>query len=195
MVAPTLVPPPGVLGGLLSLVPMPLSVQVSTPQFVRSGRTGTIVVSYTNPNNFDMVAPLLNITSTNANVFFSIPDDPNDYTQDAQVVAVAPSGPAGILRPGQSGQLTLTLLSEDPVDDDPLPLTVDQIEAAQTINWVSQEASLRPSTIPIAAWDVIFDNLLTSLGSTTDSYNAALAQAATYLGNLGETSAEVSDVG
>ena len=31
-------------------------------------------------------------------------------SQDAQVLAVAPSGPAGILRPGQSGQLTLTLL-------------------------------------------------------------------------------------
>ncbi len=33
------------------------------------------------------------------------------------------------------------------------------------------------------------------LGSTTTSYNAALAQAATYLSSLGETTAEVSDVG
>ena len=33
------------------------------------------------------------------------------------------------------------------------------------------------------------------IGSTTDSYNAALAQAATYLGGLGETTAQVSDVG
>ena len=31
-------------------------------------------------------------------------------------------------------------------------------------------------------------------GTTTDSYNAALAQAATYLGDLGETTAQVSDV-
>ena len=33
------------------------------------------------------------------------------------------------------------------------------------------------------------------MGTTTDSYNAALAQAATYLGGLGETTAQVSDVG
>ena len=32
------------------------------------------------------------------------------------------------------------------------------------------------------------------VGTTTDSYNAALAQAATYLGGLGETTAQVSDV-
>ena len=32
------------------------------------------------------------------------------------------------------------------------------------------------------------------IGTTTDSYNAALAQAATYLGGLGETTAQVSDV-
>ena len=38
--------------------------------------------------------------------------------QTAQVLAVAPSGPAGILRPGQSGQLTLTLLSDDTTDGD-----------------------------------------------------------------------------
>ena len=39
------------------------------------------------------------------------------------------------------------------------------------------------------------DNLMATVGTTTDSYNAALAQAATYLGGLGETTAQVSDVG
>ncbi len=81
-----------------------------TPQYIRSGRTGTIVITYTNETQNDIVAPLLDISSTNPNVFFSTPDNPNDYIQSAQVLAVAPSGPAGILRPGQSGQFTLTLL-------------------------------------------------------------------------------------
>ena len=89
---PTLVPPPG--GGDL-LVPKPLTIVLSTPQFVRSGRTASVVVSYTNPNNFDMVAPLLEITSTNTNVFFSTPDDPNNDTQDAQMLGVAPRRPCG----------------------------------------------------------------------------------------------------
>ena len=42
---------------------------------------------------------------------------------------MAPSGPAGILRPGQSGQLTLTLLSNDTIDGDTIPVQVGQIEA------------------------------------------------------------------
>ncbi|HBI43673.1 MAG TPA: hypothetical protein DDY78_12610 [Planctomycetales bacterium] len=74
--------------------PASLNVMLITPQFIRSGRTGTIVVTYTNTTNNDMVAPLLDVASTNTSVFFSTPDDPNNYTQDAQVLAVAPSGPA-----------------------------------------------------------------------------------------------------
>ena len=141
-----------------------------------------------------MVAPLLDIESTNASVLFSTPDDPNNFELDAQVLAVAPSGPAGILRPGQSGQLTLTLLSNDPIDNDDIPIQVSQITAGQTIDWASQKSALRPSTIPNAAWDVIFKNLLAAVGSTTDSYNAALAGSATYLSGIGEAAAQTSDV-
>jgi RHS repeat-associated protein len=175
--------------------PAPLSVVLTTPQFIRSGRTGTIEITYTNPTANDMVAPLLAIDSTNATVFFSTPDDPNDFVQQAQVLAVAPSGPAGILRSGQSGQLSLTILSNDTVSNDTIPVQVSQIAAGQTIDWVSQQATLQPPSIPTAAWNVIFGNVLTAVGGTTDSYNAALAQAATYLGNLGETSAQLSSVG
>ena len=73
-------------------------------------------------------------------------------------------------------------------------MQVGQIEAGQTIDWASQESALQPSTIPTAAWNVIWTNLMATVGTTTDSYNAALAQAATYLSGLGETTAQVSDV-
>jgi RHS repeat-associated protein len=175
--------------------PASLNADLITPQFVRSGRTATIVITYANQTDNDMVAPLLAISSTNTNVSFSTPDDPNDYVQAAQVLAVAPSGPAGILRPGQSGQLTLTLLSDDTIDGDQIPVQVSQLENGQTIDWASLHASLQPSGIPTAAWNVIYGNMLATIGSTTDSYNAALAQAATYLSGLGETTAEVSDIG
>jgi RHS repeat-associated protein len=174
--------------------PTPLVITLSTPQFIRSGRTGTIVVTYTNNTANDIVAPLLTITSTNAAVLLSTPDNPNDFTQSAQVLGIASSGPAGILRAGQSGSLTLTLLSEDTVNNDTIPVAVSQLESGQTIDWASQESSLQPSFVPTAAWNVIFNNLLATIGTTTDTYNAALGQAATYLGSLGETTAQVSDV-
>jgi RHS repeat-associated protein len=175
--------------------PATLNVTLSTPQYVRPARNAIIVITYTNPTTNDMVAPLLTINSTNANVLFSTPDDPNNFVQQAEVLAVAPTGPAGILRPGQSATLTLSLLSNDTIDNDTIPIQVGQIEAGQTIDWSSQQASLQPSTIPTAAWNVIFGNLTAALGSTSDSYNAALAQAATFLSGLGQTTAEFSNVG
>ena len=153
---------------------VPLSLSLSVPQYIRSGRTGTITISYANNSNNDMVAPWLDITSTNANVYFSTPDDPNDYVQEGQVLAVAPSGPAGILRPGQSGQLTINLLSNDTVNNDSIPIEVDYAQSGQTIDWAAQEAVLRPSTISAAAWNVIWGNLMTIVGTTTDSFDAAL---------------------
>ncbi|HVA50299.1 MAG TPA: DUF4214 domain-containing protein [Pirellulales bacterium] len=194
-----------------------LGATLVTPQFVRSGRTGSIVITYTNDSANDLMATLLDISSTNPKVLFSTPDDPNNFVTQAQVLAVAPNGPAGILRPGQSGQLTLQLLSDDTIDGDEMPVTVSevapappphvfggatiseastaaQIDESQTIDWASQESALRPASIPAAAWSVIYGNLTSALGTTVESYNAALAQAATYLGNLGDTTAQVSDV-
>ena len=171
-----------------------LNVALAVPQIVRSGRTGTIVITYSNTTSNDMVAPLLDIASTNANIFFSTPDDPNNFTQDALVLAVAPSGPAGILRPGQTGTLTLTLLSEDTIDNDAIPVEVDQLQSGQPNDLASQQAALQPSTISTAAWNIVFGNLLATVGTTSDSFDAALAQAATYLSSLGESSATISNV-
>jgi RHS repeat-associated protein len=175
--------------------PSPLQITVGAPQLIRSGRTGTIVVTYTNLTHNDIVAPLLNISSTNSKVLFSTPDDPNNFLQSTQLLAVAPSGPAGILRAGQSGSLTLTLLSEDTTNNDPIPIAVDQNIAGKTIDWASQKAALNPPAFSSNAWNIVFGNLVSILGTTTDSYNKALADAATYLGNIGETTAQVSDVG
>jgi RHS repeat-associated protein len=172
-----------------------LDITLTTPQFVRSGRTGTVVISYTNSTANDLVAPLLTLSSTNSNVLFSTPDDPNNFVQTAEVLAVAPSGPAGILRPGQSGQLTVTVLSSDPIDNDTIPLQVNQLQAGQPINWTTLQPVLQPSNIPAAAWNVIYANLVAGLGTSTDAYNAVLARAATYLSGLGESTAEVSNVG
>jgi RHS repeat-associated protein/uncharacterized repeat protein (TIGR01451 family) len=172
----------------------PLNVVLITPQSVQVGRTGTVVITYTNQSDNDLVAPLLTISSTDPKVSFSTPGNPNNYTQSAQVLAVASQGPAGILRPGQSGQLTLNFLSNDPASGGQIPVRVDQIAAGQTIDWTSLQTVLQPAAFSSAAWNVVFANVVSLVGTTTDSYNAALAQAATYLASVGETAAQVSDV-
>ncbi len=172
-----------------------LTISLSVPQAIRPAHTGTIVVNYSNQTSNDIVAPLLDITSTNSHVSFSTSANPNNFVGSAQLLGVASSGPAGILRPGQSGQLSLTILSNDLIDGDNIPIQVNRLVAGQTIDWVSQQASLKPDQIPTAAWNIIFGNLLAQIGSTTTSFNAALAQAATYLGDIGGSIPQISDVG
>ncbi len=174
---------------------LPLSISLTAPSNVRSGRTGTLTVSYANPSNNDIVAPLLAVSSTSAAVLFSTPDDPNDYLSNALVLAVATSGPAGILRPGEGGQLTVTLLSNDTIDGDQIPVQVRAIEAGQNINWTSSKAQLQPPGMSAAVWNVVFANFLNLVGTTSDSLNAVLSHTATYLSGLGEGPAEVSNMG
>ncbi len=171
-----------------------LTFSLGIPQLFREGRTGTIVITYTNNTPNDIVSPVLDVVSTNPDVKFSTPDDPNTYVNATALLAVANSGPAGILRPGQSGQLTVTLLNDDMVNGDRIPIAVLQDPPDTTLNWATQESNLQPPGVSNAAWSVIYSNLMGMLGTTTNSYNAALAQAATYLGSLGESAAEVSDV-
>ena len=168
---------------------------LSTPQYIRSGRTGTIVITYTNETNNDIVAPLLgHLVHQHQRLF-------QHAGRSERLHAVRPGpgrGPerAGghpAARPERPAHPDASV--DDTIDGDQIPVQVSQIEAGQTIDWASQEASLQPASVPTAAWNVIFGNLLATVGTTTDSYNAALAQAATYLSGLGETTAQVSDVG
>jgi hypothetical protein len=74
----------------------PLQFTLTMPQAIHSGRTGTVVINYTNSSTNDVIAPLLNVSSTNPDVSFSTPDDTNNDEQTAQILAVAPTGPAGL---------------------------------------------------------------------------------------------------
>ena len=109
-----------------------LAISLSVPAAIRPAHSGTIVISYTNTSDNDIVAPLLEVTFTNSATTFSTPDDPNNFVSSAQLLAVAPSGPAGIVRPGQSGSLTLTMLSSDTINHDQIPIQVSQLTGGQT---------------------------------------------------------------
>ena len=108
---------------------------------------------------------------------------------------MAPSGPAGIFGPGQSGQLTVTLLSNDSVDGDQIPIDVNQIESGQPIDWASRKSSLQPSTIPDRSLERDLQGQLTAHGREHDRFIQRRAGPGSNLpGNLGETPVEVSGV-
>jgi RHS repeat-associated protein len=112
-----------------------------------------------------------------------------------QFQAGAADGPASILRPGQSGrELFYFQPGPDGSGDFPINFDIAIINAGAAIDWASLKAQLRPSFIQPAAWDVVFTNLVSMVGTTTDQYQARLAQAANYLSSIGIASDDTSQL-
>ena len=63
----------------------------------------------------------------------------------------------------------------------PINFSLGQLTAGQTIDWSSIQSQMQPSYMTAAAWNAVFANFTANVGSTTDSYQAALDADATYL--------------
>jgi YD repeat-containing protein len=70
-----------------------LSVVLSVPKYIRSGRTGSIVLTYSNATQNDIVAPLLDISSTNTRVF---PNQGNGTYLDTDGEQGTPTASGGV---------------------------------------------------------------------------------------------------
>jgi YD repeat-containing protein len=61
--------------------------------------------------------------------------------------------------------------------------TIQDTHAA--VNWAEKKTPLRPYYVSSEAWEAVFTNFLSRVGNTIGQYNAALAENATALSNLG----------
>ena len=70
----------------------------------------------------------------------------------------------------------------------PIHFTLGVLDTTNTqpTNWSSQEDSLRPESINPTAWNALYPNLVSQLGSTYGDYVQQLDDDAEYLGGLGE---------
>ena len=145
------------------------------------GRDGTVTVTYTNTGDTDALAPLIDLTATNAEI--SLPDEGQFTGSTVQFLGISSTGPAGILRPGESQQMQIPFQAA--ASGGEASVEVQVADDSQPMDWADQEAALRESTIPLAAW-TLYANLVQNLGSTVASYNQALANDASYLSQFGE---------
>ncbi len=180
-----------VLGGAFSVVPgqaSSLEVFLTTPDVMRAGREGSLVLEYVNNGTSDAVAPLLRITADKA--LFKH-EGRLEYTSDElYLLGIASSGPAGILRPGERGQIVVTFLSNGPAGQD-INFEVFLGDAGAIMDWAGGKAAMRPGHIPADAWDAVFANFSAVVGTTVGEYQALLAQAATYLSQTGVYTSDV----
>jgi hypothetical protein len=82
-----------------------VQVQLIVPNGVLVGRPGTITVTYDNPGNTDLPAPLLLLSGQNA--LFQKPGQTTYEAASLQVFGYNPTGPFGTLPPGFQGSISL----------------------------------------------------------------------------------------
>jgi RHS repeat-associated protein len=183
------------LPGAFTVVPgqaEPLQINLAVAPNIRPGHIGRALVEYTNTGNTDVPAPFLEFAATKSAVRL---DEERDFHGDphvggsVQFLGIASDGPAGVLRPGQSGRVRVLFLTTDE-DETDVQLSVNVLDTTATIDWASMEDGLRPGYIPADAWDALYPNLLTEVGATDGDYQNLLDRDASYLSSIGVYTAD-----
>ncbi len=164
-----------------------LYTRIDAPGAIRKGNAGVVTITYGNDGEADLTAPLLVVQSTNA--LLGHPGQPALADSYLDFLGINSSGPAGVLPPGAQGRIQLPFVAQS---DGNINISVTQTNRATTFDWASVKALQRPSDVTTEAWNAIYANFLASVGTTSGDYEAALAQDATYLSQLGDYTADVS---
>ena len=175
---------------------------MSAPQYVSASSSGFITITYSNDTGYDIPAPLLNVTANNA--LNRLPDQSSFTSNKVEFLGINDSGPAGVLPPGARGQLVIYFKVDitDPTTGVFFNLypSLDYYnigDAGQTqfsMDWSSVEAEFRPASIPADAWDAVWTNFLTSVGSNVAQFHTRLDVDANYLSQFGEYDYDIASL-
>jgi RHS repeat-associated protein len=154
---------------------------------------GVATVKYTNVGQTDVIAPLLKITPTNAQVTYSEENTTSTTLRQLLNLTLATSdnGPTGILASGESGEFSFNYT---PNGNGLISFAVEQVKPDEVINWASTKAESRAdySFIDSAAWDAIWSNLTAALGQTVGQFQAVMTENANYLSQLGQETSDLT---
>jgi RHS repeat-associated protein len=195
--------------------PANLIANLNLPSALGFHIPGTLQIHYANNGQLAMPAPLvvLKVTQTHSDgtttadalmtldasrmlpAVFGSAILPDGFSHTIQVLS---SGQVpGTLQPGESVNVPVYWagwqqpfdLSDPPFD---FSLGVMQANDPTPVDWASMKDGLRPASISAGAWDPIFANLTSHLGSTWGSVVTTFDADAAYLGQLGENVVDVS---
>ena len=175
---------------------------MSVPQYVGATTRGFITITYANNTGNDIPAPLLNVTANNALV--RLPDESSFSSNVVQFLGINTNGPAGVLPPGARGQLVVYFQVDvtDPTTGVFFNLypsldyynVGDSGQTQFTMNWSSVEAQFRPASIPVDAWSAVWNNFLTSVGTTVAQFHTRMDIDANYLSQFGDYEYDLSNL-
>ena len=169
----------------------------------------TIYVEYSNAGGVAMPAPMLLLESSqpeNKPLFtlnpalrvsgFWTSAIPQGYANTVQILATG-SVP-GVLEPGESVTVPVYYAGmQEPFSFDKVlnfDLRVYTQDDSTPVTWSALQASLQPPGISNQAWSAIYSGLTAQMGSTWGGYVKLLDNEASYLGRLGQTVTDVSQL-
>lgn len=155
-----------------------LETYLTGPSISLPNRINSFTITFANLSGHDLTAPLLEVTSpANTTIGFT----PTDVHSGVylEFVGVSPTGPAGILRPGET--VTKTLYFESAAQAGLINSVELQVFQTDDPSPLNLQPYLLPSTIAQANYPSIYANLQQRVGSTWGDYVATLAHEATLL--------------
>ncbi|MBN1887132.1 MAG: carboxypeptidase regulatory-like domain-containing protein [Thermoflexales bacterium] len=170
------------LAGAVQLVhpvnPPQFVARLSIPQRIRTGRVFQGSIFYQNNSYVDMPAPIMTLSSGGGAGMRL--DDTDVFSDDLQLIAVGSEGPAGVLRPQQSGQLFFSARSHTPGS---VGFVLSYTDAGEggAVDWNAMESQVRPDNVDPTQWDTVWAQFKAQAGTTWGGYVRRLAQAATLV--------------
>lgn len=167
-----------------------LLYNLSAPTFIRAGESGTLTLFYENAGGSDLHAPLFEIESDNAS--FQLAGENGFVDNGIDVLGISPTGPAGILAPGDSGFITITFQQITTGPHVVSSFSAYVISADQPTDWDSLKSGLEPVNEQDDAWNQIYSNFESAVGTNVGQYGAVLDDVATTLGTEGQRTGDAS---
>jgi RHS repeat-associated protein len=151
------------------------------------GQDVIATIDFRNPGGTDVPAPLVIASSSTFNARVRLAEDPapgpNDYGYPVYFLPTSTDAPAGIIPAGYQG--TIEVIVRRTSGTDPITLKLEEVNAGKAIEWNHLNYALRPDSMDYEAFAGVFAGFRGAVGSNTNTYFAALRNAATYLAAVG----------
>ncbi|HEY1683202.1 MAG TPA: RHS repeat-associated core domain-containing protein [Tepidisphaeraceae bacterium] len=167
-----------------------LTFDLVFPSTSRGDLTNTAYLEYSNTGYLDVPAPYFYISGDNTS--FKLAGDPAFSDGSIEVLGISQTGNPAILAPGQGGMIPVQYTQTGIVSHQNSDISVSEIDPAATIDLSVLKADLKPAGEPSDAWDAIFANFMSEVGTTVGGLTTVLENAATALARQGTYSGDPS---
>ena len=143
------------------------SVQINlvVPSVVLVGRPGTVTVTYSNPGNTDLPAPLILLDGQNA--LFQVPGQTDYSSSNLQLIGANPNGPYGTLPPGFQGSITVSFKPATAGAGLASTFTLSTLQNPnQPFDWIAFAANDVPLDTSAQQWSAMVTQAAALMGST-----------------------------